>query len=138
MFHHVLSHQTNIVQSSQETSSYQPYLNDTQIIFYWKCFMCICTCNTWSGFKAVQPTPWSETLPFSRFIQPYDGLADQGCCCFLTLTYILLLGNSCKNLLSSNLNFSVLTLLMSLRYLCNELYKHGPSMVIPFSWMYCT
>ena len=41
------------------------------------------------------------------------------------------------NLSSSNLNFSVLTLWMSLRYFGNELYNRGPNAVISFSWRDC-
>ena len=42
-----------------------------------------------------------------------------------------------RNLSSSNLNFSVLTLSMSLRYFGNEMYKRGPNTVIVFSWKDC-
>ena len=42
-----------------------------------------------------------------------------------------------RNLSSSNLIFSVLTLSMSLRYFGNELYKRGPNTVIAFSWRDC-
>ena len=43
------------------------------------------------------------------------------------------LGMVSRNLSSSNLNFSVLTLSMSLRYFGNELYYRGPNTVIAFS-----
>ena len=41
---------------------------------------------------------------------------------------------SSRNLSSSNLKFSVLTLSMSLRYFGNDLYKRGPNTVIAFFW----
>ena len=40
-------------------------------------------------------------------------------------------------LISSNLNFSVLTLSMSLRYFGNELYRQDTNTVIAFSWKDC-
>ena len=43
-----------------------------------------------------------------------------------------LIRNGLQNLSSSNLNFSVLTLSMSLRYFGNELYKRGPNTVISY------
>ena len=42
-------------------------------------------------------------------------------------------GMKSKNLSSSNLNFSILTLSMSLIYYVNELYSRGPNTVIAFS-----
>ena len=46
-------------------------------------------------------------------------------------------GMSSRNMSSSNLNFSVSTLSMSLRYFSNELYNRGPNTVIAFSWRDC-
>ena len=42
-------------------------------------------------------------------------------------------GMSSRNLSSPNLNYSVSTLSMSVRYFGNELNNHGPNTVIPFS-----
>ena len=42
-----------------------------------------------------------------------------------------------RNLSSSNLNFSVWTLSMSLRYFGNKLYNRGPNIVVAFSWRDC-
>ena len=44
---------------------------------------------------------------------------------------------SSRNLSSSNLNFSVLTLSMSLRYFGNELYNRDLNTVIAFYWRDC-
>ena len=44
-----------------------------------------------------------------------------------------LMRNELQKFLSSNLNLSVLTLLMSRRYFGNELYNRGPNTVIAFS-----
>ena len=46
-------------------------------------------------------------------------------------------GMSSRDLSSSNLNFSVLALPMSLRCFINELYKRGPNTVIAVSWRDC-
>ena len=46
-------------------------------------------------------------------------------------------GMSSRNLSSSNLNFSVLTLSTSLRYYGNELYNRGLNTVNAFSWRDC-
>ena len=70
-----------------------------------------------------------------KFREPYVEIADQGCYCFLRRCH----GLSFWAFLSySNLNFSVLTSLMSLRYLSIELHKRVPNTVISFFvWSGC-
>ena len=96
--------------------------------------------DTWSGFEAGDSTTFVSSL-----IEPSDGWAGRGCCCFLMRwhSWAFLAHHTCRielqNLLSSNLNFSVLTLSMYLRYFGNELYNRGPNTVtvIAFSWSHC-
>ena len=77
--------------------------------------------DTWSGFEAAKTAPWpSQGLHHcGKFLEPSDEWAGRGCYCFLMRWH--------------NLNFSVLTLSMSLRYFGNELYNQGPNTVIAFS-----
>ena len=97
---------------------------------------------TWSGFEAAKTAPWpSRGLHhFGKFLEPSDEWAGWGCYCFLMRWHSWLFswsGMSSRNLSSSNLNFSVLTLSMSLRYFGNELYNRGPNTIIAFSWRDC-
>ena len=85
--------------------------------------------DTWSGFEAAKTAPWPSLglHHFGKLFEPSDELAGQRCCCFLmwyySWAYFGPSGMSSLNLSSSNLNFSVLTLSMSLRYFGNELHN---------------
>ena len=85
--------------------------------------------------------PWG-LHHFGKFLEPSDEWAGRGCCCFMIRWHIVghfsWSGMSARNLSSSNLNFSVLTLSMSLRYFGNELYNRGPNIVIAFSLGDCS
>ena len=83
--------------------------------------------------------PWpsrDSTTLVNLSLEPSDESAGQGGCCFLLLLTLLGIfgssGMSSRNLLSSNFNFPVLTLLMSLRYFGDEVYNRGPNTVIAF------
>ena len=93
--------------------------------------------------QLIKTDPWpSRRLHhFGKFLEPSDEWAGRGCYCFLMrrhswsfLTYQEWAPETCR---AKNLNFSVLTLLMSLRYFGNELYNRGPNTVIAFSSRDC-
>ena len=117
--------------------------------------------NARSGFEAAKTAPWSSRglHNFGKFLEPSDEWAGRGCYCFLVIPWalrwvswsrMLLLpdavtllgifgwsGMSSRITSSSNLNFSVLTLSMSLGYFGNELHNRGPNAVTAFSWRDC-
>ena len=93
-------------------------------------------------FWSIKPAP----LPcwglhnLGKFLEPLHEITGRDAvvsCCGDIVGHFMLITNESRNLLSSNLNFSVLTLSMSLRYFGSELYNQGPNTFIAFSWRDC-
>ena len=90
--------------------------------------------NYWSGFEAVKPAPLpnQRLQRRCRFLDPYDEIANQVCCCFLQkwnrCLFCSLQEWVLKICRAHIWNFQYLTLLMSLTSqvaLENELYMWG-------------
>ena len=91
--------------------------------------------DTWSGFEAAKPAPWPSRgfHHLSKFYEPKMSELVEMLLLPDAVTELGIFGSSemsSRNLLSSNLIFSVLTLSMSLGYFGNELYNRGPNTVI--------